>query len=59
MNCRAFDPPDGAMGLVGRAREVGHFMKENGLIPADPSLDRLVEPGPATALGCQHLPETR
>ncbi|MFY9972885.1 MAG: hypothetical protein WAK53_01410, partial [Chromatiaceae bacterium] len=59
MNCRAFDPPIGAMGLVGRAREVAHFMKENGLIPADPSLDRLVEPGPATDLGCQPLPETR
>lgn len=59
MNCRAFDPPPGTPGLVGRAREVAHFMKENGLMPADPSLDRLVEPGPATALGCQHLPETR
>ena len=34
-------------------------MKENGLLPADPGLDRLVEPGPAADLGCQPLPETR
>lgn len=59
MNCRAFDPPRGTPGLVGRAREVAHFMKENGLIPEDPDLDRLVEPGPATAFGCHLLTETR
>jgi len=34
-------------------------MKEHGLMPADPSLDRLVEPGPAIAFGYQPLPETR
>jgi NitT/TauT family transport system substrate-binding protein len=59
MNCRALDPPKGAPGLIGRAQEVAHFMKENGLMPADPSLDRLVEPGLATDLGCQPRTETR
>jgi NitT/TauT family transport system substrate-binding protein len=59
MNCRAFDPPMGAVGLVARAREVAQFLKENGLMDGEPSLDRLVEPGPATDLGCQPPRETR
>jgi len=59
MNCRAFVPPPGAKGLAGRALDLAQFMTANGLTPADPSLDRLIEPGPVTALGCPTAPDAR
>jgi len=59
INCLAFEPGPGEKGLADKAQNLLRFMKESGLMRADPDIDRLMEPGPIRALGCPPHPGSR
>jgi NitT/TauT family transport system substrate-binding protein len=56
INCRALTTAPEPGGLAASARHLARLMKSNGLLPGDPDIGRLVEPGPARALSCRTPP---